>query len=55
MNEVTEKILCSLAVLIWQIILSIWMHFQYKNKKYDLFNAIYQIVLFTILQLIYWL
>lgn len=46
-----EKIICTILVLLWQVMISIYIHMKYKNKKYDIFNAIYQLVLFIIFQI----
>ncbi len=50
-----EKLLSTLIVAIWQILISIYIHLKNQNKIYDLCNAIYQLILFSIFQIIIWL
>lgn len=50
-----EKNLYTILIVIWQIGISIWTHEKYKNKKYDTFNVIYQIILFVIFQILIWI
>lgn len=49
------KIVCTVCILIWQIILSVWTHKKYHNKYYDIFNITYQIMLFIIFLLVVWI
>lgn len=50
-----KKVVSALCVAIWQILISIYIHLKNQNKIYDLFNAIYQLILFSIFQIIIWL
>lgn len=50
-----EKIICTILIIILQIILSIDLHQRYKNEKYDIFNAIYQIIVFIVFQITIWI
>ena len=49
-----EKIICTICIFLWQLFNWLLMHFKYKKKTYDKINAIYQIVLFIIFQIIIW-
>lgn len=49
------KIICTILIIMWQIILSLWIHKEYKNKKYDIFNAIYQLGVFILFQITIWI
>lgn len=49
------KIICTILIIVWQIIISINLHQKYKNKKYDIYNSIYQISLFIIFQITIWI
>ena len=49
------KIVCTGIIVIWQIFLSVTLHKNFKNKKYDMFNAIYQLTVFIIYQLLLWI
>ena len=50
-----EKVICTIAVLMWQIFISIVTHYTNDNKKYDIYNAIYQLIIFAIFQIVIWI
>ena len=50
-----EKVLVTIIVAIWQILVSVISHKKFRNKKYDIVNAIYQIVLFILFQISIWI
>lgn len=49
------KIVCTVLILIWQTILSVWIHKKYHNVFYDIYNITYQIMLLIIYLLIVWI
>ena len=49
------KIICTVVILIWQIFISIVTYYTNDNKKYDIYNAIYQLMIFDIFQIVIWI
>lgn len=49
-----ENITLTILILILQIIEVIYCHKKYDNKKFDIFHITYQIVVFTIFQILIW-
>lgn len=54
-NNMEEKIICTICVFLWQLFNCLIIHFMYKEKIYDIFNAIYQIILFAVFQILIWI
>ena len=49
-----EKIICTILILIFQLIQIISSHEKYSNKKFDIFHILYQISIFIIFQILIW-
>ena len=49
-----EKIICTILILIFQLIQIICSHEKYSNKKFDIFHILYQISIFIIFQILIW-
>ena len=50
-----EKIVCTILILLLQCINLIYGHMKYHIKKYDIINAIYQVIIFTLFQIVIWI
>lgn len=48
------NVISTVFVLLLQTMVLVNTHVKYRNKKYDIFNAIYQLILFIIFQLVIW-
>ena len=49
-----ENITFTVLILMLQIVEIVYCHKKYANKKFDIFHVIYQIVVFTIFQILIW-
>lgn len=49
-----EKIVYTLLIALLQIVEIGTCHIAYQNKKFDIFYIIYQIVIFSIFQIVLW-
>lgn len=50
-----EKMICSIIIILLQIIEIIYANKKYNNKKFDILHITYQIILFIIFQILIWI
>ena len=53
-DKMKEKIICTILILLLQLIQIICSHEKYGNKKFDIFHILYQISIFIIFQILIW-